>query len=79
MNVRLSNRVYDIMKDLQIIVPALGVLYVALAGAWGLPYADQIAKTATAVTTFIGAIVKISCISYYRDQVTEAETDGEKG
>lgn len=76
---RVSNNIYDRMKDLQIIIPALGVLYFTCAGIWHLPYADEVAKTATAITTFIGALVKMSCISYYKDQIQEAETDGVKG
>ena len=43
---KLSNKVYDIMKYLTIIVlPAIAALYSGLAGIWNWPYAEQIVST----------------------------------
>lgn len=62
----MSNRTYDILKYIaQVILPALGTLYFALAGIWGFPYGEQIVGTITAVDTFLGVALKISSDSYY--------------
>ncbi|KAB0577319.1 Dp-1 family holin [Fusobacterium naviforme] len=62
----MSNQAYDTLKFVaQIVLPALGTLYFALAGIWGLPYGEQIVGTITAVDAFLGAILKISSDQYY--------------
>ena len=61
----MSNRTYDHLKFIaQIVLPALGTLYFALAGIWGLPYGEQIVGTITAVDAFLGAVLKISSDRY---------------
>ena len=61
----MSNKVYDILKFIaQIVLPALGTLYFALAAIWGLPYGEQIVGTITAVDAFLGAVLKISSDRY---------------
>ena len=61
----MSNKIYDILKLIaQLILPAVGTLYFALAGIWGLPYAEQIVGTITAVDTFLGVILGISKAQY---------------
>lgn len=62
----MSNKTYDVLKYIaQIVLPALGTLYFALAGIWGLPYGEQIVGTITAVDTFMGVLLKISSNNYY--------------
>lgn len=46
------------------LLPALGTLYFALAGIWGLPYGEQIVGTITAVDTFLGVVLGISTAQY---------------
>lgn len=61
----MTNKVYDIMKYIaQIVLPAIGTLYFALASIWGLPYGEQIVGTITAIDTFLGAILMISTSKY---------------
>ena len=61
----MSNKVYDILKWIAMyLLPALGTLYFALAGIWGLPYGEQIVGTITAVDTFLGVILGISTAQY---------------
>lgn len=45
-------------------LPALGTLYFALAGIWGLPYGEQLVETITAIDTFLGVILGISKSKY---------------
>lgn len=65
---KMKSETYDRLKFIaQIVLPALGTLYFALAGIWSLPYGEQIVGTITAVDTFLGAILKISSDQYYRE------------
>lgn len=57
----LPNEVYDVLKFIvTVVMPAVSVLYVGLAGIWGWPYADQIARTIATVYTFLCAVMGIS-------------------
>lgn len=69
----MSNKVYDVLKWIaQILLPALGALYFALANIWSLPYAEEIVGTITAVDAFLGVILGISSKQYYKnDEVNE--------
>ena len=65
----MNNKTYDTLKFIaQIVLPALGTLYFALAAIWGLPYGEQIVGTITAVDAFLGALLGISTEKYKRDQ-----------
>lgn len=65
----MSNKVYDILKFIaQILLPALGTLYFALAGIWGFPYAEQVVGTITAVDTFLGVVLGISSANYNKEE-----------
>lgn len=64
----MTNRTYDVLKYIaQIIIPAAGTLYFALAGIWGLPYGEQIVGTLTAIDAFLGAVLKLSSDQYYKE------------
>ena len=67
---KLNNKTYDILKFIaQIVLPAVGTLYFALAGIWDFPYAEAIVGTITAVDTFLGIILGISTIQYNKKEV----------
>lgn len=62
---KLSNSTYDALKWIaQILLPALGTLYFALAKIWGLPYGTEIVGTITSVDVFLGALLGISTMQY---------------
>ena len=62
---KMTNKIYDVLKYIALIVlPAIGTLYFAVAGIWGLPYGEQIVGTITALDTFLGVILGISKASY---------------
>ena len=62
---KLKDSVYDVLKWIALIcLPALGVAYSALAGVWGWPYADEIARTANAICVLLGALLGISTAEY---------------
>ena len=65
---KLSNSNYDWLKWVaQIFLPAFGTLYFALAQIWGLPYAEQVVGTITAIDAFLGALLGISTHFYNKD------------
>jgi hypothetical protein len=65
----MSNKVYDVLKYIaQIVLPAVGTLYFALAGIWGLPFGEEIVGTLTAVDTFLGAILMLSAANYNKNK-----------
>lgn len=69
---RMSNKVYDVLKFIaQILLPALGTLYFALARIWNFPYAEEIVGTITAVDAFLGALLGISTMQYKKDSVLQ--------
>lgn len=68
-NMKIGDKTYDTLKWVALLLlPALGTLYFALAGIWGLPYGEQIVGTITAVDTFLGAILKISTNTYEKGE-----------
>lgn len=65
---KLSNKAYDVLKFIaQIVLPAIGTLYFALARIWGFPYAEEIVGTITAIDAFLGALLGISTAQYNKD------------
>ena len=71
----MNNKVYDILKWVaQIVLPALGALYFALAQIWGLPYGEEIVGTITAIDCFLGAILGISNVQY-KKKIEQQFTD----
>ena len=65
---KISNKLYDILKWLVIIVlPAAGTLYAALSTVWVWPHSEEIVTTITAVDTFLGAVLCISTATYNKE------------
>ena len=57
----LPDWLYDGIKwVVTVCMPAATVAYVALAGIWGWPYADEISRTAAVAYTFLCAILGVS-------------------
>ena len=72
----MNNKLYDVLKWIALyLIPALGTLYFALAGIWGLPYGEEILGTLTAIDTFLAVILGISSANYKKNAVAE-EGDG---
>lgn len=66
----MPNKTYDVLKEIAMIwIPAIATLYFTLAGIWGLPYGEQIVGTLSAIDVFMGTILKISSIQYYKGDV----------
>ena len=78
---KLNDKAYSILKWLGLIVlPALATLVIAVFEIWGLPYGAQIGATITAISTFIGAIIRVSqyCIDKEKNGANTPENESEK-
>lgn len=57
----LSNKVYDALKWITLILlPAIGVFYLAMANTWALPYGTEIVSSLAALDLFLAALLGIS-------------------
>ena len=75
----LKNKTYDVLKFVaQIVLPAVGTLYFALASIWHLPYAKEVVGTITAIDTFLGALLGLSSLKYNEPIETEVAPTQEK-
>lgn len=75
---KIPDWLYELLKWLCVIfLPALSTAYSALAGIWGLPYAEQIPATITVISLFLGAIIGVSSVAYNRIQ-SDGEQDLER-
>jgi len=62
---KLDDKTYTFLKWVaQLLLPAIATLYFAVASIWGLPYAQQVVGTTTALDAFLGIILGISTSSY---------------
>ena len=74
----LNDNVYNILKWIALIaLPATAVCVKAVFPVWGLPYADAIATTLTAIGTLIGTLIGISTIGYVANANTDADSTEE--
>lgn len=72
----MSDRTYQVLKWIALILlPSIGTLYFAIANIWGLPYAEEIVGTITAIDAFLGALLDISTSSYKKGLQMASEID----
>lgn len=70
----LNNKVYDFLKKVvQVYLPAAATLYFSVSQIWGLPNAERVVGTITAVTVFLGLVLGISSVAYKK---SDAKYDG---
>lgn len=67
---KMSDKTYNVLKWIaQIVIPALGTFYFAIANIWSLPYAEPVVGTLTAVDTLLGALLGISTQEYKKSDM----------
>lgn len=67
----MSNKTYDILKIVALIILPLSELIAALANIWGLPYGPQITATLIAIDAFLGSVLKLSSDKYHAGEKYE--------
>ena len=87
----LSDKQYNVLKWVGLIVlPAIATLVKAVFPVWGLPYADAIATTCTALGVFVGTLIGVSqanmkpeldadeeAVADFVEEENQKETNGE--
>lgn len=69
---KLSNRVFDILKWIAILfLPALAILIRTVFAIWNIPYGEQISATIIALQVFLGAILGVSTLNYNKENQNE--------
>lgn len=70
-----NSKVYDVLKWIAtVVLPAITMLWLAIAKIWGIPYEVEIGATLAAITTFMGALLGISSIQYKKISNNKTET-----
>ena len=65
----MSNKVYDVLKWISVIVvPALVLLINTLGEIWGWNCTAEVSATISAIGVFIGALIQISSARYSKSQ-----------
>lgn len=60
-----NDKIYDVLKYISLVfLDAFGLLYSGLSEVWGLPFGDEVMKTCTLLSVFIGALIGISSHNY---------------
>ena len=64
----MSDKTYDTLKTIALLIAPLVTFAAALAEIWGIPYGPQIVATLAAVDTLFGAIVAIAKAQWEKRQ-----------
>lgn len=65
MDFKLSERAFTALKWITMVfLPAVATLYLMLADTWGLPNAEQVSATITAVIVFLGLFLEINSAQF---------------
>ena len=71
----MNNTLYDILRKMQTILPAIGTLYYGLADIWNLPCAEQVVGSITVIVTFLGVLIEVCKASYDKASTTSINRD----
>lgn len=63
----MTNKQYDTLKTISLLIAPIVVFLTALVDIWGIPYGSQIVATLAAVDVLLGAIVTIARQQYFKD------------
>lgn len=72
----ISDKTYDFLKWLALwVIPAFETLWLTLAMAWDLPYAEPIGITIGAIGLFLASCIKISKETYEAQKLHDGENN----
>ena len=73
MEVIMSNKAYDVVKDVSLLwMPIIITFYGVISATWGVPYGEQILATLTGLNAALGAVVK-----YFKTKYDKKKADAE--
>ena len=62
-----NDKVYDVLKDISLILVPLSTLIVAILTAYGYTEVERVTVVLAAINTFLGSLVKISNKQYKKE------------
>ena len=62
----MSNKLYDMLKKVSLMMVPLVTLISALSEVWGFQYGSQVCVTISALGVFLGACLTISSKTYHK-------------
>lgn len=71
-----NNKLYDIFKNLALLMPILTTMYGVIGKVWHIPYTAEIVITLGAINSGLASIVKISN-KKYNELIEEFERESE--
>lgn len=75
--VQLSNKIYDVVQAfVELVLPAAGLFYAALAGYWHWGYELEVGGSIAAAGVFLGVILKAARKGYQQSIVPKGGYDG---
>lgn len=60
----MTNRQYDTLKTVALILTPVLAFLASLVNIWGFPHGEQIVATLTAIDTLVGAVVVVTNKAY---------------
>lgn len=74
----MNKNFFDLLRILQIVLPGVAALYAALAKIWGWGFDTEIVATAAALVSFLGILLKIESVHYFKDKIIIEAEEGNK-
>ena len=65
----MSNKAYDILKKIALILPLVNTFIMAIMKIWNIPYAVEVGLTLGALNTLIAGIVQIANKIYIKNKI----------
>ena len=77
MNLRISNKVYNVLKYISMIaLPAIVVFLSTIGDIWGLAWMPKVVATISAVAVLLGALLQVSTSKYWKEKVDDESGTG---
>lgn len=64
----MTNKCYDILKFIALILPLINTFIVAIMKIWNIPYAVEVGLTLSALNTLVAGIVQIENKIYLKNK-----------
>lgn len=63
---KISNKLYDILSKIQRWLPVLGVAYLGICKIWGCPLGTEVNETLMVLATLLASTLEISSAAYFK-------------
>ena len=71
----MPNKVYDILKNISVVLPIIATAYFGLSQIWGFPYGEQIVGSLTIIETALLSLLKASSVKYNKEKEKEEKRE----